>query len=471
MTWLFILIIALDAAPATQPAAAPVVLRVEKNGGDFDSVQKAIDGAPEGAVIRIGVGTWEGSLKITRPVTLEGAGWEKTVIVASLPPNDEAQDAMQQLEEAARQAAASKNFAALAQLQADLQRKFQQPGVQVEDARGVEIRGMKIAAAGKDVPASSLLRGMKLVSFIGSLARMENCVVTGSPGEGIQISSDSVVEISKSLSAGHWGTGIVIGSGDRTFARGTVSDCDVRNCYYAGIRIGPDAQATIQRCRISGAAWHGIRYDDASPTITNNRIFGNARCGIYASGDTQARISQNLLVANDIACWSANKDSISGNTFVLNNADYENSGIVAVGDCRPTIERNVFFNMPWAIRLWSDQDMKSPNFGKIASAVILRNVFWQVATPIQQQAKEPTEQQPADEVPLTAEMECEAVEPGFVEVETENFALSPGSALREKKVGVADPLEATSPFPLQEEESAIIPDGPTREYDKWKQVK
>ena len=459
----------LGAGPASQPQAR--VIRVEKTGGDFDSIQKGIDGAPEHAVIQIGPGTFEGSLKITRPVVLEGAGWDRTIIVATLPPLDEVQAAGKDLEEAYRQALMAKNQAAADQLSADFRHKFLQPGLRVEDARGVEIRNLKITAAGRDVPKDSALREMVLVTFVGSLAKVENCVVTGSPGDGVHIVSDSVVEVSNSLVAGHWGTGIEIGSRDYTFARGTVSDCDVRNCHYASIWVAHEAEATIQRCRIWGAAWHGIRYDHASPTITHNRIYGNARCGIYASGDTQATVSENLFVGNDLAGYPSNKDTISGNTFVLNNVDYENSGIVVIGDSRPTIERNIFFNMPCGVSLWREGDKKSPDYGKLPSADIRRNVFWQVADPIRRSAEEPTEQQPWEAVPLEAQMECEVVDPGFVDAEKEDYALSAGSALREKKIGVADPVKGESPFPLQEEEIAIIPEGETREYDKWKQVK
>ena len=51
-------------------------------------------------------------------------------------------------------------------------------------------------------------------------------------------------------------------------------------------------------CR-SGTAWHGVRYDDASPTLTANHIFANARSGIYASGKTSAIIKDNLFTANE----------------------------------------------------------------------------------------------------------------------------------------------------------------------------
>ena len=46
--------------------------------GASTTLQSAIDTAPEYAVIRIAPGTYEGPLRITKPVTLEGAGWMQT---------------------------------------------------------------------------------------------------------------------------------------------------------------------------------------------------------------------------------------------------------------------------------------------------------------------------------------------------------------------------------------------------------
>ena len=64
--------------------------------------------------------------------------------------------------------------------------------------------------------------------------------------------------------------------------------------------LGGDAtRSELRRNRISGSAWHGIRYDGAKPLVEGNLIYGNARSGIYASGKTAAEVRGNLFWRNE----------------------------------------------------------------------------------------------------------------------------------------------------------------------------
>src|SRR5581483_48572 len=45
-----------------------------------ESIQKAVDAAAEGETISIDAGVFQERLSITKPVTLQGAGWEKTIL-------------------------------------------------------------------------------------------------------------------------------------------------------------------------------------------------------------------------------------------------------------------------------------------------------------------------------------------------------------------------------------------------------
>src|SRR5205823_5486936 len=121
-------------------------------------------------------------------------------------------------------------------------------------------------------------------------------------------------------------------------------DSDVRNCYHRCITISGEG-TLIERSRISGSAWHGIRYDNCSPTIRANLIFGNARSGIYASGTTTAQVTGNVFWRNEMdgmSCWFNNADHIEGNTFVGNLRE----GIAVLGDAKPTLARNIVAGSP-----------------------------------------------------------------------------------------------------------------------------
>ena len=52
----------------------------QNNGGDYYSIQDAIDNAPANATIYINQGAYNGTIIINKPVTLTGAGKDKTII-------------------------------------------------------------------------------------------------------------------------------------------------------------------------------------------------------------------------------------------------------------------------------------------------------------------------------------------------------------------------------------------------------
>jgi hypothetical protein len=118
-------------------------------------------------------------------------------------------------------------------------------------------------------------------------------------GHGVRIAAGADVEIRDSLVAAVWGTGVAVSGatgGSGPVSRLYLVESEARNCYHRCVTIGPNCNSTvIERCRISGSAWHGIRYDHAAPTITGNALFGNARFGIYASGRTTATVRGNLF--------------------------------------------------------------------------------------------------------------------------------------------------------------------------------
>jgi hypothetical protein len=445
-------------AGTTVLAAEQVVLPVgHEPQAQYRTIQAALDAAPEGAIVRVGQGEFDEEVIIRRPVVLEGAGWERTVIA---PPQVSVEEAAQALQDAQVQAAGRKDSQDQAAIMRELRDKLRRTAIRIEGTKGVVVRGIKVAGRPGN-PETVWLMPDGLVVLERAGATISRCAIVGSPGCGILILDGSDADVRHSLIAGMWNTGIVVGERDRQKVRATIADCDVRNCYYTGVIIAPGQQATVQRCRISGAAWHGIRYDDASPTIEGNRIFANARCGIYASGGTAATVKDNLLAGNEMTgmwCLFANADTVSGNTFACNGRE----GLAVSGASRPAVERNIFCSQPSAIVCSSLRD-EPPEAQNTGSPRPRENIFWKNGTNVKRLEADFLTSQPA-----AAQGGAEEVDPGFVDPGHGNYALSDASPARKKGIGAARPLPEPGPWPIQEAERAIIPDGPGRDSKLWK---
>ncbi|MEN6575120.1 MAG: M56 family metallopeptidase [Phycisphaerales bacterium] len=395
------------------------------------SIQQRIDAAVPGDTIRLEPGTYHERLSIDKPLTLEGAGWDKTTVMME-----------SQVPESKEQSA---DLAALSVLN-------------VVGAKDVTIRGVKFTSPGRRVEGRSL--PMAIVTFSRSEVRLSDCAVIGGPGDGVHIIDQSNAAFQRCLVAAVWGTGIRVGSG-KDVSEARIEDSDIRNCHYAGIRIARDSKAAIERCRVSGAAWHGIRYDDASPLISGNLIFGSARFGIYASGRTAATVTGNLFYANEMggmSCWFQDKDLIEGNTFANNKGP----GLAILGASKPSVRSNIFDANPAGVSIGDIGD-DSPFAKSDGSASLENNLFWANERAIQR-----TSGAGAAEAVALDEKAGVSLDPGFAAPQARDFSLKADSPARQKGVGVADLIPFASPWSLQPEELAIIPQGDTRDYQQWR---
>jgi hypothetical protein len=412
------------------------------------SVQGAVDNAPDGATITLAAGTFPETITITKSLTLQGAGWERTTVGPdrTIPLTQREKDEFFAALEAARDPQERARIAvALATRQAP-------PTLCLRKAKGVVLRGIKFRGPPMGGPPEGFTTE-SLILFDNTTGSISECAVVGPFMNGITLLAGSELTIEKSLVAAVWGVGL----GAQAQTRLQMSDCDVRNCYYSCARLATD-EVTIEHCRISGAAWHGIRYDNCSPRILSNHIFGHARSGIYASGRTAATVRGNVFWRNEMdamSCWLDNRDTIEGNTIIGNLRE----GVAAIGGASPNLVRNIFVDNPIAVTCSKAassgrQRAESP-FGdpRIAENFLFNNPILvqegQTAKPLPQGNR-------------TADPR--------VGVAANNFRLAADSPAREANAGAADPMAVASPFAIQPEETAIIPDSKTRASSKWKKV-
>jgi nitrous oxidase accessory protein len=413
-----------------------------------ESIQAAIDRAPSGGVVRLGAGEWNERVVIEKPLTLEGAGWEKTRIRVEEVPLPQLSEAL--LAESRKDAKTSEERRRFAD---EWVRRAVQPAIWVHDASDVSVRDLRVQGSSDQGPDGGI-GNQALIYFQRSSGKLSGCAIVGPYGQGVQVAEASDAEITGCLVAAIWGTGVRVDGKDPERDAGPsrlrLLGSEVRNCHHRGVVIGT-TDALVERCRISGSAWHGIRYDHAGPTIRDNVIFGNARSGIYASGRTTAIVRGNLFWKNEmdgISCWFDNADVIEGNTFVDNLRE----GMLATAGARPTVAKNVFAGNPVAIDCTgADRDRRpgKPHLGE--------NLYWE----------NPIVFRVSGEVQPTPESSTLA-DPQFRSREKLDFALVPGGPARSAGIGAADPVAPTAQWPIQEEERSIVPTTETRDSRQWR---
>jgi hypothetical protein len=388
--------------------------------GKFDTISSAIFAAPENAVIHLPEGTFKERIEITKPLKIIGAGWDKTRLEAS----------------------------GEVRVAEGREARPEKPLVTVRTEGDVLIEGLGMSLR-TERPHRSGAQPIPVVRSDTAKLTMRGCAVLGSPGNGIEVRGAAGGLIENCLVAGVWGTGIAL-AGNRI----TVQNSEVRNCYHRGITISDQGwgKTTIRGCRISGSAWHGIRYDDCSPLITGNVIRGNARSGIYMSGNTVGEIFGNVLAKNEmgsISCWFESRDRIVRNII----ADDGREGLAVLGLSSPLVRGNIFVGQGIRQGQIGGDRLTAKSYG---TPRIERNVFWKVAVPYQRCGE------PAETLPLPEGNRTEDPMLGA------NYGLPADSKLRDGQIGPEVNPVFESPYPIQPEEQAIMPDSESRDFKLWK---
>lgn len=400
-----------QASNSVEDEAQRAVLVVDSKGGegsDYATIQGAVEAAPDGALIEVRPGRYEENVRLARAVELRGAGWEQCQLISDL----DASGA---------------------------------PALHIMRTAEAKISGIKVTLTGSS-QEGSLRQGAALM-IDGGDAVVVDCAVLGSPASGVAISGDGEVRVESTLIAGAAADGLTISRPAQGEGRVLVKGCAIRNNYHNEVRIGGGASRTrVEGCWISGAGWHGIRYDGCAPQIVGNRIFTNLRSGIYASGETSALVEGNVFLDTGVSCWFSCKDVIRGNTFIgdAEGGSYvgRNTAVAIIGQSQPMVRSNLVVGWPAAFGI---SKARGENGDPAGTWTFEGNVLWNVGEKLQRMGE------PADFAEGSGNV---VADPGFASAQG-NFVPSRSSEAAKRGVGALAPLGSTSPWSLQEEEKAF----------------
>lgn len=250
-----------------------------------ESIQAAIDAAPEGAVIELEEGSWEENLTIDKSLTLRAA----------------------EIEPEPRAVIRSTRVGwPVIRIASDEPIEVTVSGLKIAGAFGVcyQWEPDRICADGISVHGKAT-------------ATIENNMIRGNERYGIGMLDKSEVSIENNIISDNGRDGIGMGhSAQTTIANNTISDNSsgimmwsssqatiavntIADNENLGIGMLESSQATIENNTIS-ENWFGIVMCDPSHAmIANNTISDNTRDGICMRGSAQATITDNVIRGNE----------------------------------------------------------------------------------------------------------------------------------------------------------------------------
>jgi parallel beta-helix repeat protein len=248
------------------------------------SIQAAIAGAQEGAVICLGEGSWQENLKIEKALTLRGQGAQKTVI-----------DGIQ----------------------------GGYPVVWVVGAQPIEVKleGLKVTGAEgecADWPIcafGALIQGTAQVEISGS-------TISKNGEDGIELWGTAQVKITGSTISENKRNGIEL-SGT---AQAEITTSTISGKHICGIELLGTAQAKITNSTISGNGFAGIELvGSAQAEIADSTISDNGADGIHLQSKAILRLMESHLLRNQgygVRAYQRRDDNPNdGDTWTVTNIE------------------------------------------------------------------------------------------------------------------------------------------------------
>lgn len=227
-----------------------------------ESIQAAIDGASEGAVIVLSEGMWNESLTISKSITLQGQGAEHTVLLGveeGLPVVDVDHDA--DIEVTIEALTVSRTG----------ERAYGEDGVRAGGSVHVALRA--VAVEGNRWNGISVADAAHL--------SITESTITDNEGHGIWMQNAAQVHVSGTTVAANEGSGVYMADS----AQAVIDGSSVARNAGAGIiawsEASPAPQLSITGSTVEANLWTGIVLGGGvQVTLEDNKVLGNGEYGI-----------------------------------------------------------------------------------------------------------------------------------------------------------------------------------------------
>ncbi|MBS3788523.1 right-handed parallel beta-helix repeat-containing protein [Candidatus Bipolaricaulota bacterium] len=255
-------------------------IKVSKVGGQFSSIQAAIDAADPEDTILIKEGAYEENLTVNKDLTIEGDGKEKVKIIG-------------------------KRNGHPALLIGPKSVKVTVRGLTLKDARGAQCEDKEkgvcprgISAIGKAhiIVKESTITGNSAGVLLHDNTRAEitDCDVSSNFYHGIELVDSATAFLANVEASGHKFEGV----GLKDSSGATIRDSTFTKNQW-GIAIRSSSRSRVENNKILKNDLTGIRvFESAKTTITDNEIEDNGEFGISFSNSIHATVTNNLIQDN-----------------------------------------------------------------------------------------------------------------------------------------------------------------------------
>ena len=386
------------AFPVLLLTAAPLALAgfAAESSRPQGELQRRIDAAAEGGVVEIGPGDFEAGVLIEKPITLRGAGLDKTVV------------------------------------------KYHGngPAILIRGARDVRIENLTVVWGPAsteeriEYPAAVAVRDGNAVLDSVALAPIDRPAQTP---YGLFAVGRSDVQFVNGRSRGFayalmWQDG----------AGGKVLDSDLRGAGHSVITIHPYSEVEVARNVLADCGYHALRVTGGTVDMHDNIIMNCKKAGAYLGNkDAHGRIYNNLFTGNLGEIWG-----YYGSDVVLeHNLFYESKdpAIIFWNTCALVARANSFVRNPAALRQYLRE--KDPSRAGIR---LEGNHYWENKEDIQPRhaiGAGPVEDEGFDIAKSPSTLNGD---PKFRDPAAGDFTLEEGSVLlRENKI-LAGPTNPTA---------------------------